>query len=154
MQIRGLRGEKQALFYQGDVSKSIRYEDSDNVHADRIRVVGAGRCIGMPSPCVYAARDFREWSQSGVEDDWPLVTKNLGALLRARRGNDRRVRPGRRSGNLAGRPPLPASAPLALHGAHPSACHQADGHSVIPVRKAVLTSLTTAVLPAIIAAIA
>ena len=28
---RGLRGEKQATFYQGDISKSIAYADSDDV---------------------------------------------------------------------------------------------------------------------------
>jgi choline dehydrogenase-like flavoprotein len=77
MQFRGLRGEKQAMFYQGDVSKSIRYEDSDNVHADRIRVVG-GRTVHWNAVTLrYAARDFREWSLAGVEDDWPLSYEEL-----------------------------------------------------------------------------
>ena len=56
---------------------SIRYEDSDNVHADRIRVVG-GRTVHWNAVTLrYAARDFREWSLEGVEDDWPISYEEL-----------------------------------------------------------------------------
>lgn len=77
LQFRGLRGEKQALFYQGDVSKSIRYEDSDHVGVDRIRVVG-GRTVHWNAVTLrYAARDFREWTLEGVEEDWPISYEEL-----------------------------------------------------------------------------
>lgn len=36
---RGFRGEKQALFYQGDISKSIAHADRDDVGIDRVHVV-------------------------------------------------------------------------------------------------------------------
>lgn len=74
---RGLRGEKQALYYQGDVQKSVRYEDSDGIEVDRIRVVG-GRTVHWNAVTLrYAARDFREWSLNGIEDDWPLSYEEL-----------------------------------------------------------------------------
>ncbi len=74
---RGLRDEKQALFYQGDVRQSIRYEDSDDVGMDRIRVLG-GRTIHWNAVTPrYAARDFREWSLAAVEEDWPLTYDEL-----------------------------------------------------------------------------
>jgi len=74
---RGLRGEKQALYYQGDVHKSIRYQNSDDVSVDRIRVLG-GRTIHWNAVALrYAARDFREWSLNGIEDDWPLTYEEL-----------------------------------------------------------------------------
>jgi len=77
LQFRGLRNEKQAMFYQGDVRESIRYEDSDNVSADRMRVVG-GRTVHWNAVTLrYAARDFREWSLAGVEEDWPLSYEEL-----------------------------------------------------------------------------
>ncbi len=77
LQFRGLRDEKQAKFYQGDVRESIRYEDSDNVHADRMRVVG-GRTVHWNAVTLrYAARDFREWSLEGVEEDWPISYEEL-----------------------------------------------------------------------------
>ena len=40
---RGLRGEKQALFYPSDIVPA-RYEDSDHVSVDRVRVLG-GRSL-------------------------------------------------------------------------------------------------------------
>ena len=74
---RGLRDEKQALFYQGDVRQSIRYEDSDQIGMDRIRVLG-GRTVHWNAVTPrYAARDFREWSLAGVEEDWPLTYEDL-----------------------------------------------------------------------------
>jgi choline dehydrogenase-like flavoprotein len=77
LQFRGLRDEKQAKFYQGDVKESIHYEDSDHVHADRMRVLG-GRTVHWNAVTLrYAARDFREWSLEGVEDDWPISYQEL-----------------------------------------------------------------------------
>ena len=77
LQFRGLRGEKQDIYYQGDVRKSIRYEDSDDVAVDRIRVLG-GRTIHWNAVALrYAARDFRERSLAGIEDDWPLSYEEL-----------------------------------------------------------------------------
>ncbi len=74
---RGLRDEKQAMFYPGDVRQSIRYEDSDRVGMDRIRVLG-GRTVHWNAVTPrYAARDFREWSLAGVEEDWPLTYEEL-----------------------------------------------------------------------------
>ncbi|MGH9444645.1 MAG: GMC family oxidoreductase [Terriglobia bacterium] len=74
---RGLRGERQAAYYQGGVSASIRYVDSDNVNVDRIRVVG-GRTVHWNAVTLrYAARDFKERSLNGIEDDWPLTYEEL-----------------------------------------------------------------------------
>jgi len=75
---RGLRDEKQALFYQGDVRESIRFENSDqHVGVDRMRVLG-GRTVHWNAVTLrYAPRDFREWSLEGVEDDWPLSYEEL-----------------------------------------------------------------------------
>ena len=74
---RGLRGEKQAPFYQGDVSSSIRYDDCDSVSVDRIRVVG-GRTVHWNAVVLrYAERDFRGWSVDGIEEDWPLTYDEL-----------------------------------------------------------------------------
>ena len=74
---RGLRGEKQAPFYQGGVSTSIRYEDCDAVSVDRIRVLG-GRTVHWNAVVLrYAERDFRGWSMDGIEEDWPLTYQQL-----------------------------------------------------------------------------
>ncbi|OLB29138.1 MAG: GMC family oxidoreductase [Acidobacteria bacterium] len=74
---RGFRGEKQAPFYQGRVSTSIRYEDCDHVSVDRIRVVG-GRTVHWNAVVLrYAARDFQESSVNGSEEDWPLTYEEL-----------------------------------------------------------------------------
>lgn len=72
-----LRGEKQAYFYQGDVRRSIRYESDPRVGVDRARVLG-GRTMHWNAVTLrYAAQDFREWSLSGVEEDWPLSYEEL-----------------------------------------------------------------------------
>jgi choline dehydrogenase-like flavoprotein len=74
---RGFRGEKQALFYQGGVSSSIRYEDCDSVSVDRIRVLG-GRTVHWNAVVLrYAERDFKGWSVDGIEEDWPLTYDEL-----------------------------------------------------------------------------
>jgi choline dehydrogenase-like flavoprotein len=74
---RGLRSEKQAPFYQGDVSTSIHYKDCDHVSVDRIRVVG-GRTVHWNAVTLrYAERDFGGWSVDGIEEDWPLNYKEL-----------------------------------------------------------------------------
>jgi choline dehydrogenase-like flavoprotein len=59
--------------YSKEVIESIRYEDSDHVSMDRIRVVG-GRSIHWNAGCFrWAEWDFRERSVEGVEQDWPLT---------------------------------------------------------------------------------
>jgi choline dehydrogenase-like flavoprotein len=74
---RGFRGERQELFYQDNVSSSIRYENCDHVSVDRIRVVG-GRSVHWNAVTLrYAARDFRGWSVDGIEEDWPLTYEEL-----------------------------------------------------------------------------
>jgi choline dehydrogenase-like flavoprotein len=74
---RGFRGEKQEPFYQGDISKSISYVDSDDVGIDRVRVLG-GRTLHWNAVTLrYAARDFKEWSLQGIEEDWPLGYEEL-----------------------------------------------------------------------------
>ena len=74
---RGLRDEKQAPFYQGDISQSIRYADSDKVGVDRVRVVG-GRTLHWNAVTLrYAPQDFRERSLQGIEEDWPLIYEEI-----------------------------------------------------------------------------
>jgi choline dehydrogenase-like flavoprotein len=74
---RGLRGEKQKPFYQGSVSASIRYENCAQISVDRIRVVG-GRTVHWNAVTLrYAARDFKERSLNGIEEDWPLSYEDL-----------------------------------------------------------------------------
>lgn len=73
---RGLRGEKQALFYPKDIAP-VRYEDCDHVGVDRIRVLG-GRSLHWNAVTLrYAPSDFRERSLQGVEEDWPLSYEEL-----------------------------------------------------------------------------
>jgi choline dehydrogenase-like flavoprotein len=77
LRYRGLRLEKQEPYYQGDVRKSIRYEDSDDVSVDRMRVLG-GRTIHWNAVSLrLAPRDFRERSLLGIEQDWPLTYNEL-----------------------------------------------------------------------------
>ena len=63
--------------YPPEVTESIRYENCDDVAVDRIRVVG-GRSIHWNAVCLrFAARDFREKSVQGIEEDWPLSYDEL-----------------------------------------------------------------------------
>jgi len=73
---RGLRGEKQAPFYPGDIAP-VRYDDSDHVGVDRIRVLG-GRSLHWNAVALrYAPQDFQERSLQGIEEDWPVSYKEL-----------------------------------------------------------------------------
>ena len=73
---RGFRGEKQALFYPGDIAP-VRYQDSDDVNVDRVRVLG-GRSLHWNAVTLrYAPLDFRERSLQGIEEDWPLSYEEL-----------------------------------------------------------------------------
>src|SRR6266487_1832621 len=65
---RGLRGEKQAPFYQGGVSTSIRYEDCDSVSVPPIRVVGGPTVHRNAAVLRYAEPDFTGWSMDGIEE--------------------------------------------------------------------------------------
>lgn len=68
---------KPAPGYLPEVKRAIRYEDSDNIFTDRIRVLG-GRSIHWNACCFrFAERDFRERSLEGIEDDWPLTYKEI-----------------------------------------------------------------------------
>jgi choline dehydrogenase-like flavoprotein len=63
--------------YPPEMAESIRYEDSDDISVDRIRVVG-GRSIHWNAVCLrFAERDFRERSLEGIEEDWPLGYQEL-----------------------------------------------------------------------------
>src|ERR1035437_4316895 len=69
MPFRGLRGEKQELFYPPDLKDSIRYEQSDNVSVDRIRVLG-GRTVHWNAVVLrYSPADLREYSLNGLDVD-------------------------------------------------------------------------------------
>lgn len=77
MQFRGYRGEKQELFYPPDLKDSIRYEQSDNISVDRIRVLG-GRTLHWNAVVLrYSPTDFREYSLNGFDVDWPLSYDEL-----------------------------------------------------------------------------
>ncbi len=74
---RGFHGEKQKPFYQDNVKSSIQYENCDSVSVDRIRVLG-GRTVHWNAVTLrYAARDFKERSLNGIEEDWPLTYEEL-----------------------------------------------------------------------------
>jgi choline dehydrogenase-like flavoprotein len=74
---RGLRGERQAPFYPSDLRDTIRYDNSDDVVADRIRVLG-GRTLHWNAVVLrYSRSDFRERSLHGIEEDWPLTYDDL-----------------------------------------------------------------------------
>jgi choline dehydrogenase-like flavoprotein len=125
---RGLRGEKQATFYQGDISKSIAYADSDDVGVDRVRILG-GRTMHWNAVTLrYAARDFEEWSTQGVEEDWPLTYEELEPYYdRIEQiigvcGNDDHLE------ILPAGKHLSAAHPLALQRAHSEAGHHGHGH--------------------------
>jgi choline dehydrogenase-like flavoprotein len=77
MQFRGFRGEKQEMFYPPDLKDSIRYEQSDNVSVDRIRVLG-GRTLHWNAVVLrYSPADLREYSRNGIDVDWPLSYDEL-----------------------------------------------------------------------------
>lgn len=77
MQFRGYRNEKQELFYGPDLRDSIRYEQSDNISVDRIRVLG-GRTVHWNAVVLrYSPSDFREYSLNGIDVDWPLTYGEL-----------------------------------------------------------------------------
>lgn len=70
MRFRGLRSEKQELFYPADLRGSIRYATPSQVTVDRIRVLG-GRTLHWNAVVLrYAARDFREGG-------WPISYQEL-----------------------------------------------------------------------------
>lgn len=72
---RGLRGEMQALFYPPDIAR-VKYEDSDPVRVDRIRVLG-GRTLHWNAVTLrYAPQDFRA-TREGLDEDWPLSYEEL-----------------------------------------------------------------------------
>jgi choline dehydrogenase-like flavoprotein len=63
--------------YPASVTTAIRYENSDKIFVDRIRAVG-GRSIHWNACCFrFAARDFRERTIEGVEEDWPISYDEL-----------------------------------------------------------------------------
>src|SRR3989454_1957486 len=75
------RGLKEGLLptaaYPKEITQAIRYQDCDDVFVDRIRAVG-GRSIHWNGTCLrFAARDFKERSLEGVEEDWPLTYQEL-----------------------------------------------------------------------------
>ena len=75
------RGLKEGLLpsaaYPKEITKAIQYQDCDDIFVDRIRAVG-GRSIHWNGTCLrFAARDFRERSLEGVEEDWPLSYDEL-----------------------------------------------------------------------------
>jgi choline dehydrogenase-like flavoprotein len=77
MPFRGLRNEKQELFYPPDLKDSIRYEQSDNISVDRIRVLG-GRTVHWNAVVLrYSPADLREYSLNGIDVDWPLTYEEL-----------------------------------------------------------------------------
>src|SRR5437879_7657319 len=55
----------------------MRCEACDNISVDRIRAAGA-RSTHWNAACFrFAARDFRERSLEGVEEDWPISYQEL-----------------------------------------------------------------------------
>lgn len=77
MPFRGLRDEKQELFYPPDLKDSIRYEQSDSVGVDRIRVLG-GRTVHWNAVVLrYSPADLREYSLNGIDTDWPISYEEL-----------------------------------------------------------------------------
>ena len=77
MAFRGYRNEKQELFYPPDLKDSIRYEQSDNVSVDRIRVLG-GRTVHWNAVVLrYSAADLREYTLQGIDVDWPISYDEL-----------------------------------------------------------------------------
>jgi choline dehydrogenase-like flavoprotein len=74
---RGTRRVRRQPYYPAEVTKSIRYQDCDDVFVDRIRAVG-GRTIHWNGVCLrFSERDFRERTYEGVEDDWPITYAEL-----------------------------------------------------------------------------
>jgi choline dehydrogenase-like flavoprotein len=69
--------QKPEPFYPPEHRAAIRYENCDHISVDRIRAVG-GRSIHWNAVCLrFAARDFRERSLAGIEEDWPLTYQEL-----------------------------------------------------------------------------
>ena len=139
MQFRGLRGEKQEPFYPRDIQNTIRYQDSDGIGADRIRVLG-GRTVHWNAVVLrFAAQDFREHSVNGLEEDWPISYDKLAPYYErveqmigvCGQDDGLEILP-------AGKhylPPIPLRCSEHLY----RRAIEPLGHKVIPVRKAVLT---------------
>ena len=71
------RPPKPRAYYPQEFSSAIRYDDSDAIQVDRVRAVG-GRTIHWNAVSLrFAARDFRERSLEGVEEDWPVSYEEL-----------------------------------------------------------------------------
>lgn len=69
--------QKPRPYYPSEVTQSIRYENCDHIFVDRIRAVG-GRSIHWNAVCLrFAPQDFRERSEQGIEEDWPLSYEEL-----------------------------------------------------------------------------
>jgi choline dehydrogenase-like flavoprotein len=135
---RGLRGEKQALFYPKDIAP-VRYEDCDQVGVDRIRVLG-GRTLHWNAVTLrYAPQDFREWSLAGVEEDWPLSYEELAPYYER---VEQLIGVSGRNDHLeivpAGHHYLP-TIPMRCSERILARTTQEMGIPLIPVRKAVLT---------------
>jgi len=139
MQFRGFRGEKQDPFYPADIRNTIRYHDSDDVSADRIRVLG-GRTMHWNAVVLrFAEQDFRERSLSGVEEDWPIgyadvapyydrVERTIGVC-----GQDDKLEILPAGPSYLPPIPMRCSEQILKRSVNPM------GLKVIPVRKAVLT---------------
>ena len=68
--------------YPPEVTSAIRYENSDKIFVDRIRVVG-GRSIHWNANCFrFSERDFRARSMEGVEEDWPISYQELAPFAK------------------------------------------------------------------------
>ena len=66
-----------APFTPPELREGVRYEDSDSIYFNRIRVVGGQTNYWNAVSLRFAARDFREWSLAGVEEDWPITYQEL-----------------------------------------------------------------------------
>ncbi len=64
-------------FQPAELTEAIRFEDSDPVYFNRMRVVGGQTNFWNAVSLRFGGRDFRERSLAGVEEDWPLTYQEL-----------------------------------------------------------------------------
>lgn len=73
---RGFGFRHQAAMYPDEIERHIEY-NGDRIAVNRVRNLGGRTFHWNAATYRFAPDDFREWSVSGVEEDWPLTYEEI-----------------------------------------------------------------------------
>lgn len=73
---RGIGFRHQAEMYPDNIEDGIQYR-GDRIAVNRVRNLGGRTFHWNAATYRFAPVDFREWSVSGIEEDWPLTYEEL-----------------------------------------------------------------------------